>query len=107
MPQDFVTDGQIVLNLSPGSVKGLHMDLQLLAFSARFAGVPMSVEIPMSAIMGIYAKENGQGMIFQQSDQEPDPEPTKPTGPKAVSGSGGKTKDKSSSAKRPSLHVVK
>ena len=107
VPQDYVSDGQIVLNLSPASVKNMQMDLKTVAFSARFGGVPMSVEIPMNAIMGIYARENGQGMIFQH-EPETDPEPNKPKGrgPKAVPGAG-KTESVSDLGKKPSLHIVK
>lgn len=109
VPQDYVTDGQIVLNLSPVSVKSLSITLESISFNARFAGVPMSVMVPIPAIMGIYAKENGQGMIFQQ-DLPPDPEPegTGKKKPKVVSDSGKKKKSQPFlTAKKPSLHIVK
>ena len=106
VPQDFVTDGQIVLNLSPASVKGMQMGLDEVVFSARFGGVPMSVEIPMEAIMGIYAKENGQGMIFQpESPPQPDPDKPKTSRPKVVSSA--EKSGSSDGGQKPSLHVVK
>ncbi|MGV6806685.1 MAG: ClpXP protease specificity-enhancing factor [bacterium] len=110
VPQDYVVDGQIVLNLSPSSVVGMSMDLERVGFNARFGGIPMSVEIPMSAILGIYAKENGQGMVFQ-SESDPQPDPT-PKGPRPVvqnkKGDGDKGGSSAKSGtKKPSLHVVK
>lgn len=64
VPQQYVKDGQIVLNISPSAVQGLHVNNDLLSFSARFAGRPTDVFVPVSAVMGIYARENGQGMVF-------------------------------------------
>ncbi|HEY7886252.1 MAG TPA: ClpXP protease specificity-enhancing factor [Cellvibrionaceae bacterium] len=100
VPQQHVNkDGQIILNISPISVNGLDMNDDAVAFSARFGGVPMSVYVPAYAVMGIYARENGQGMVF---DAEPVP-PTPPA-PKSVGGSG---PTKTSESKRPGLRVVK
>ena len=109
VPQDYVTDGQIVLNLSPVSVKSLSMTLESISFNARFAGVPMSVMVPIPAIMGIYAKENGQGMIFQQDlPTDPDPGGKDKKTPKVVSDSGKDKKPQGPvSLKKPSLHIVK
>ena len=106
VPQDYVSDGQIVLNLSPASVKNMIMNLEGVAFNARFGGVPMDVEIPVEAIMGIYARENGQGMIFQP-EPVPEPDPNKPKGsrPKVVSSSKGESETDNN--KKPSLHIVK
>lgn len=64
VPPQTVKDGQVVLNVSPSAVHGLHMDNQQLTFSARFGGVPHEVYIPMYAISAIYAKENGSGTMF-------------------------------------------
>lgn len=94
VPQQFVKDGQIVLNLAPSAVVSLVMDRAAIQCSARFGGVPMSLYVPTGAVLGIYAKENGQGMIFD--GPEPTPEPPPPESPPA-----GK------SGSRPSLKVVK
>ncbi len=96
VPQEFVTDGQIVLNICPSAVVGLIVDNEAVEFSARFGGVPMQVYVPFSAIMAIYAKENGQGMVF---GSEPGaPEPPAP----------GTTSDvKKEKPSKPSLKVVK
>lgn len=65
VPTEFVKDGQIVLNIAPEAVRDFFIDSNSIAFSARFSGIPTSVFVPMHAIAGIYAKENGQGMMFE------------------------------------------
>jgi len=76
VPQQFVKNGQIVLNVSPTAVVGLDISNDAMAFSGRFGGIPMDVWVPMFAVMGIYSRENGQGMMF---DPEDDPNPEPPT----------------------------
>ena len=102
VPQGFASDGQIVLNVSPTAVRQLHMDNEAVSFEGRFGGVPHTLYVPIAAILGVYARENGQGMVFDleeplEADDEVEPgddspppgsEPPRPTG-------------------RPSLKVVK
>ena len=102
VPPGFASDGQIVLNASPSAVRQLHMDNQAVSFEGRFGGVAHSLYLPVPAILAIYARENGQGMVFDiespmddEDDIEPDDdlpppgsEPPRPSG-------------------RPSLKVVK
>lgn len=77
VPQDFVNpDGQVVLNISPTAVVNFSMDEDSLSFGARFGGVPTDLFVPYAAIMGIYAKENQQGMIFEIEPEQPDPDGT-------------------------------
>jgi len=64
VPQEFVQDGQIVLNMSPGSTGNLQLGLQDIMFDARFGGVPRNIVVPCPAILAIYAKENGAGTVF-------------------------------------------
>lgn len=64
VPEGFATDGQIVLNVSPTAVRHLHMDNEAVSFEGRFSGVAHTLYVPVGAIMGIYARENGQGMVF-------------------------------------------
>ncbi|MCF5354814.1 ClpXP protease specificity-enhancing factor, partial [Pseudomonas syringae] len=68
VPQGFANDGQIVLNVSPSAVRHLHMDNEAVSFEGRFGGVPHTLYVPVAAILGIYARENGQGRVF---DLEP------------------------------------
>lgn len=73
VPHDYVANDQIVLNISPSAVKGLVIRNDALEFNARFGGVPMQIVVPSHAILAIYAKENGQGMVFGQEPGNPDP----------------------------------
>jgi stringent starvation protein B len=94
VPETYVTDGQIVLNISPTAVVSLHMGNDAVSFNGRFGGQPRDIFVPIASVLGIYARENGQGMIFDNST-EPDPEPPKPgTHP-------------ASERSRPSLKIVK
>ncbi len=80
VPQQFVKDNQIVLNISPDAVVDLHITNQAVSFNGRFGGVATDVYVPVSAVVGIYARENGQGMVFDP--EEPgDPDDTPPDSP--------------------------
>ena len=68
VPQQFVRDGQIVLNISQGATKGLRMDNEAIRFGARFGGVAREVYVPVENVIAIYASENGQGMAFEAPD---------------------------------------
>nr|WP_298410065.1 ClpXP protease specificity-enhancing factor [uncultured Halomonas sp.] len=64
VPQQFIQNGQIVLNIAPTAVRELDMANDVLSFDARFGGHPMQVLVPFTAIIALYAKENGVGMVF-------------------------------------------
>lgn len=66
VPQDYIQEGQIVLNVSPEACRGLHLDNDRIVFSAKFAGLAQQIFIPPKAVMAIYAKENGQGVVFEE-----------------------------------------
>lgn len=71
IPRDYVENGKIVLNVSPMAVNALELGNEFVAFHARFAGKPMEVSFPVNAVLAIYAKENGQGMVFNEPDNPP------------------------------------
>ena len=105
VPQEHVKDGQIILNISPSAVQSLFIRSGAVDFDGRFAGIPKRVYVPISAVMGIYAKENGQGMIFDSDANLP-----KPPSPTGTDDSGvRKSADTkpSSLGKKPALRVVK
>jgi len=92
-------DGQIILNISPTAVKDFFMDNTAISFNARFSGVANNLYIPTEAILGIYARENGQGMMFEpESNPTPPAAPTPPSSPAPSTGT---------VTKRPGLRVVK
>ena len=77
-PRAFIQDGKILLNLSPESIKDLLMGDEAITFTARFNGAPENLYLPISAVEGIYAKENGEGLFFEvKEDQEIDSKETK------------------------------
>ncbi len=69
VPTQHVKDGKIVLNIAPHAVKDLFIRNEGISFSARFGGVPMMVSAPMAAVAAIYARENGQGMFFDNAEE--------------------------------------
>lgn len=72
VPANVIQDGKVVLNIAPGATENLQLENDTIFFKARFSGKPYSISIPMVAVIAIYAKENGQGMMFAQDDT---PEP--------------------------------
>jgi stringent starvation protein B len=96
VPMQHVNDGKIILNIRDEAVQQLSLGNDFIEFNARFGGAPMHVSFSVDAVLGIYAKENGQGMVFDvNNDNGEDPPPeTTPTPPKDI-------------PKRPNLRVVK
>ena len=83
LPEGFIEDGKIVLNIRPEAIQGLSLGNEEIHFHARFGGKSMHIMTPIAAVMAIYAKENGKGMIFEQDDIEDDePPPAKKTATK-------------------------
>ncbi|HEX9140350.1 MAG TPA: ClpXP protease specificity-enhancing factor [Steroidobacteraceae bacterium] len=79
VPSAFIKDGKIVLNLSYSATQDLRLENPCIEFKARFAGVVHHVHVPMPAVLGIYARETGEGMVFNEA--EPDtPPPAAPEG---------------------------
>lgn len=93
LPEDYIEDGKIVLNIRPQAVEALSLGNDLIEFNARFSGKPMTVVVSINAVMAIYAKENGKGLVFDQEDTD---------------GGGDETSAQPQpSAKKPSLKIVK
>ncbi|HCN41279.1 MAG TPA: ClpXP protease specificity-enhancing factor [Proteus vulgaris] len=65
VPMEYAHDGQIVLNISSRAVDNLELTPYQVLFSASFGGIPRKVRVPMAAVMAIYARENGAGMMFE------------------------------------------
>ena len=70
VPEQFIQDGQIVLNIVPHAVHKLTMSNDAITFSARFGGVSRDIYVPLNAVLGIYARENGQGLFFDPNEYE-------------------------------------
>jgi len=99
VPTAYVKDGKIVLNISMSATQRLQLLNEAVQFDARFGGVVHHVFVPIAAVLGIYARETGEGMVF--NEQEPDGPP--PPGPGNEPPSHGKDE----APKRAKLTVVK
>lgn len=102
VPREFVEEGRIVLNVAPRAVKDLVLGNENISFSARFGGVARQVDLPPRAVIGIYARENGHGMLFPD-EADAEESGSKENGPGNGDDGGGKP-DKPA---RPALRVVK
>lgn len=96
VPSEHVQNGKIILNIAPMAISRLVLGDKEITFSAMFSGKSRLIFVPVEAVLAVYAKENGQGMMFSEddgarsasdNDDDPEPDPDKP--------------------KRPSLRVVK
>lgn len=103
VPEEYIEDGRIILNISPNAIQNLDLAQNYVSFEAKFAGVPFNVYTPIECISAIYAKENGRGMVFKEEfDDEEDELPP--------DGSGGSSKPNAGVKKsktRPNLTLVK
>jgi stringent starvation protein B len=81
VPVAHVVDGQIVLNISSSAVQLHVMDNECISFSARFSGIEQDIFLPIDSILAIFARENSQGIFFEDMDDDEgsDPEPSGPT----------------------------
>jgi len=89
VPPQHIQDNKIVLNIAPMAVQGLTLGDELISFSARFSGKSVDLMVPTEAVLAIYARENGQGMMFNDEpgsnpppdDDTPSPDNTRPGKP--------------------------
>ncbi len=96
VPRAYAKDGKIVLNVSFNAAQRLHLGDEWVELDARFSGVSQHVRFPVSAVLGIYARETGEGMVFSEHDMGPDSPSPRPTNAPEEGGRG-----------RPQLKVVK
>jgi stringent starvation protein B len=99
VPQEFVKDGQISLNISASAVHDLSMDNDWIVFDARFGGKSFQVSVPTGSVLAIFARENGAGMSFGEEEHLDDP-PPEPNG-------GDKKKTRKKTKTQPALRIVK
>ena len=98
VPARHVANGRIVLNIHPQAVHRFEIDTQGIRFSARFSGHPQSVDVPIAALLALYARETGQGVSFPESGEDAGA----PSGPNATPPSDG-----TPPRKGPTLKIVK
>lgn len=102
VPRQHIKDGKIILNVSFTATQMLKLGNDAISFEARFSGASFPVHVPIRAVIGIYARESGQGMMFPEGDADPDPNDKSPP----PSTPGGPPQGPAPS-KRPKLQVVK
>ncbi len=68
VPNEFLQDGKIILNISNSAVKDLSLGNEVITCNARFSGKSMELFVPVGAVTAIYAKENGMGLLFPEED---------------------------------------
>lgn len=112
VPQQFVEDGKIILNISPSAASNLLIDNDGVSFSARFGGKPFTIYSPIGSVLALYASETGEGMSFEEENFDttpPDGPDDKPPSPKSVPSSNVSSLKQASNKikKRPTLKVVK
>ncbi|OGT43523.1 MAG: ClpXP protease specificity-enhancing factor [Gammaproteobacteria bacterium RIFCSPHIGHO2_12_FULL_40_19] len=96
VPQQYVKDGKIVLNIAPDAISNLSLANDWVNFDARFSGVVHRIRLPILSIAAIYAVENGRGMVFENEELGGDDAPPENQSPTTSKSNG-----------RPSLKVVK
>ena len=89
VPEEHVLDKKIILNVSQSATKDLIITNQLVSFETRFARIPQIMKIPISAVLGIYARETREGISFENEQQPP-----------------GRNHSDKGASKRPRLRVV-
>jgi stringent starvation protein B len=99
VPRQYVQGGKIILNVSSNATSMLSLGNDLVRFRARFGAATYDVSVPIVAVLGIYARETGQGMIFSEADTPPQP-PSPPSEPPPTTTNEGKRS-------KPTLKVIK
>jgi len=107
VPMAYVKDGEIVLNLNYSATKNLLIGNDAITFSARFGGKASDLYVPLHAVRGIFARENGQGMFFQPETEEANYEAGNAKVAANVTDSPDQPPDKPATTKKPSLKLVK
>lgn len=88
VPREYVQEGRITLNISPMAVQSLDLHADPIWFSARFGGRACEVMVPVGAVLAVFARENGEGIVFGDietpppSDVQPQPAKDEPSKPK-------------------------
>jgi stringent starvation protein B len=102
VPRSYVKDGEIVLNLSAEAVSNLLLGNEMITCAGRFGGASFDLMVPVAAVIGIFAKETGQGLVFQRGDTEPSP----PKSPHSVA-QGNSAPQGKPTVHKPQLKIVK
>ena len=64
VPNEYVKNNEIVLNVGFEATSALKLGNETIEFRARFGGSSREIVVPIDHVIAIYARENGQGMAF-------------------------------------------
>ena len=104
VPMEYVENGRIILNISMNAVRGLKLDNVHIGFNAQFGGRGRDIYVPVQAVIAVYAKENGKGMVFTEEEYEDEGDGEEAS----ASGQAPKSnQQKSGKGKKPNLTLVK
>lgn len=78
VPREYVQDGRITLNISAMAVQNLDLQTDPIWFSARFSGRSFEVTVPVGAVLAVFARENGEGIVFGDVEQPAPPDDASP-----------------------------
>lgn len=114
VPEEYVSEGKIILNLLPSAIHNLSLSNEWISFSTRFNGASVDINAPIGSIIAIYARENGHGIEFPAEALTEDPfikeedvkSTKKATSPFSVVSNDNTKVSKKTTAKKPSLTVV-
>ena len=107
VPLQFVQEGRITLNLSPMAVQSLNIEDDPIWFSARFSGRPFDVIVPTGAVLAIFARENGEGLVFGEVEPPQAGDTPLPPAPAGAPSAGGSDPEAPKPKGRAHLRVVK
>ncbi|MFT4591522.1 MAG: stringent starvation protein B [Gammaproteobacteria bacterium] len=69
-PGEYAEQGKLILNVSYSATSSLLIGNDAVTFSARFNGRPMNLLVPIDAVMAVYGRESGEGMVFSVAEDE-------------------------------------
>jgi len=107
VPQQHIRDGKIILNIAPGAVQEIAIEDEWIYFTARFSGQAFMINVPINAVLAIYAKENGRGMMFAGDESSLEDNAVVEQTELPEKNPGEKNLEKRNQGKKPALRIVK
>jgi stringent starvation protein B len=107
VPQQHIRDGKIILNIAPSAVQEIAIEDEWIYFSARFSGQASMINVPVNAVLAIYAKENGRGMVFAGDESSLEDNAAVAQTELSKKEPGEKKPGKEAQGKKPALRIVK
>ena len=107
VPQQHIKDGKIILNIAPDAAQKIAIEDEWIYFSARFSGQAFMINVPIDSVLAIYAKENGQGMMFAGAESSLEDNAAVEQTELSKKDHGEKEQGEKNQGKKPELRIVK